>query len=164
MKKSILILTAIVSQLSFGQVSLEKNNLVKDGQKYKLSKYNQVLTNPQAIDYFKKGRTNKTFADIFAFSGGFGVGFGLVGALISPKEKTFTMPYGGTSTIKNDSSGYWTVFGVGAGLAVISIPFYVSAKKNFDKAIKTENGETVAFKPYFRIESAGNGLAMSYNF
>lgn len=165
MKKSILILTVILSQLSLGQVSFEKSKLVKDGQKYSLSKYNQVFTNPQAIDYIKKGRNNKTFADILAFSGGFGIGFGLVGALISPKEKTFSTPYGGTSTTKFDNSGYWTVFGVGAGLALISIPFHLGAEKNIKKAVEVENGGSdVAFKPYFKIESAGSGVAMSYNF
>ncbi|PZU86968.1 MAG: hypothetical protein DI529_08025 [Chryseobacterium sp.] len=164
MKKSILFLILILSQMSFAQVSYEKTKLVKDGQKYNLSKYRQVFTNPQAIDYIKKGRTNKTFADIFAFSGGFGIGFGLVGALISPNEKTFSTPYG-AGTVKYDKSGYWTVFGVGAGLALISIPFHLGAEKNIKKAVEVENGGSdVAFQPYFKIESAGNGIAMSYNF
>lgn len=164
MKKSILILTVIFSQMSFAQVSFEKNKLVKDGVKYSLSKYDKVFTNPQAIDYIEKGRSNKTVADILGFTGGFGIGFGLVGALISPNNKTLSTSYGPPTTIKYDKSGYWTVLGVGAGLALVSIPFYSGANKNIKKAIAIENGEPVAFKPYFNIESAGNGLAVNYNF
>jgi hypothetical protein len=46
----------------------------------------------------------------------------------------------------------------------VGIPFALAANKNAKKAISIENGEPTAFQPYFKLESAGNGLALSYNF
>ena len=60
--------------------------------------------------------------------------------------------------------GSWTIIGIGAGLIGIGIPFAIAADKNAKKAIAIENGEPTAFQPYFKLESAGNGLALSYNF
>lgn len=165
MKKIILLTTALLSQQYFSQVTFNGTKFEKNGTTYKLSKYNEVFKNQEAIDFVKKGRGNKTVGDIFAFTGGFGIGFGLVGALISPSESKVNMGYMGTYAYKNDKSGYWTILGVGAGLALVSIPFYSGANKNFKKAVVAENGETsTAFKPYFNVESAGSGVAMSYNF
>ncbi len=165
MKKIILLSIALCSQQFFSQVTFNGTKFEKNGTTYRLSKYNEVFKNKDAIDFVKKGKGNKTAGDIFAFTGGFGIGFGLVGALISPNKSTVNTGFMGTYTYKNDKSGYWTIFGVGAGLALISIPFYSGASKNFKKAVVVENGETsTAFKPYFNIESAGSGIAMSYNF
>jgi len=32
------------------------------------------------------------------------------------------------------------------------------------KALEIENGEPTAFQPYFKLETAGTGMALSYNF
>jgi len=165
MKKSILILTIILSQLNLAQVSFDGKKFMKEGQSYKVKNYTQVLSNPVAQDFVKKGRTNKTFGDIFGGIGGFGMGLSLGLIVSTPKERTYNLGYGyGTITQKTDNSARWTVFGISTGLALVSIPFYISAKKNFDKAVKTENGEATAFKPFFKLGSEGNSLAMSYNF
>ncbi len=64
-------------QSAFSQVTIEKNKLVKDGVKYKFSKYEDVFQNAEAKEYFKKARANKTASDICAYSGGFSLGFGI---------------------------------------------------------------------------------------
>ncbi|GGG44767.1 hypothetical protein [Epilithonimonas arachidiradicis] len=161
MKQSILILTVILSQLSFGQVSYQKNKLIKDGVKYKFSKYEDVFTKPDARDYFKKARTNKTVGEIFAYTGGFTLGFG-IGRLLAGGNKTAYVN-GVKQTWKAESKG-WGLVAAGAGLIGIGIPFALAADKNAKKAVAIENGESTAFRPYFKIESAGNGVAMSYNF
>ena len=163
MKKILLFGLLFCFQSIFSQVSLSGNKLVKDGQSYKFSQYQKVFANPVASDFFKKGRTNKTAGDVISSIGGFGMGFSLGMIIGSPKEQTFNTPYG-SSSVKTDNSSRWTVFGVSAGIALASIPFYLGAKKNFDKAIEAENGEPTAFQPYFKVESAGNGLALSYHF
>lgn len=161
MKNLILFVSILLSQISFAQVSYEKNKLIKDGVKYKLSKYEDVFTKTEARDYFKKARTNKTVGEIFAYSGGFSLGFG-IGRLLAGGEKTVYVN-GVKQTFKSESKG-WGFIAAGAGLIGIGIPFALAADKNAKKAISIENGETVAFQPYFKIESIGNGLAMSYNF
>lgn len=165
MKKSILILTVILSQFHCAQVSFDGKKFLKDGQSYKSKNYRQVFTDPAALDLVKKGRTNKTVGDVFSGIGGFGMGLSLALIVSTPKERTYNLGYGyGSITQKTDNGARWTVFGISTGIALISIPFYVSAKKHFDKAIKTENGEPTTFKPYFKLGSEGDRLAVSYNF
>lgn len=161
MKKSILILTIILGQLSFAQVSLDKNRLMKDGVKYKFSEYKTVFSNPEAQKAFAKTRTNKTVGEVFAYTGGFSLGFG-IGRLLAGGNKTVYVN-GTKQTFKAKSEG-WGFVAAGAGLIGIGIPFVLAANKNAKKAVAIENGETVSFQPYFKIESAGNGIAMSYNF
>ncbi|MGL6038907.1 MAG: hypothetical protein ACRC0E_08475 [Soonwooa sp.] len=165
MKKTILLTVALLSQLHFGQVTFNNSKFEKNGIKYNISRYDQVFTNQEAKDFVKKGRTNKTVGDILAFTGGFGMGFSLSQILFSQSTKTVQLPFGETSSIKTDNSARWTVFCVSTGIALISIPFYSGANKNFKKAVQIENGETTSsFQPYFKVESAGNALAVSYNF
>lgn len=162
MKKILLLSVALLSQMNFAQISLEKNKLVKDGTKYKMSDYRSVFKNQEALNYFQKSRTNNTLGTIFGAAGGAFMGFGLAKAL-SGGETKVTTNYG-TQTIKQDKGSAWALVGIGAGLVGIGIPFALAAKKNADKAIATENGEATAFQPYFKVESACNGIAMSYNF
>ncbi|QOW11022.1 hypothetical protein Q73A0000_11950 [Kaistella flava (ex Peng et al. 2021)] len=163
MKKILFFGAIFCFQSIFSQVTMAGNKLVKDGQSYKFSQYQQVFTNPVASDYFKQGRSNKTAGDVISSIGGFGMGLSLGLILSTPKEQSVSTPFG-SATVETDNSARWTVFGLSAGIALVSIPFYVGAKKNFNKAIETENGESTAFEPYFKLESAGNGLALSYHF
>lgn len=163
MKKLLLLTILLFAQSLFSQVSMQGKKLLKDGQTYKSSKYREVFSNPVAADYFKKGRANKTAAEIFSYFGGFGMGFSLGQIIASPKGSIIYTPYGNFNT-KTDNSARWTVFAVSAGVTLVSLPFYLGMKKNFDKAIATENEGTSAFQPYFKVENSGNGVALSYNF
>lgn len=163
MKKILLLSGLLFFQSVFSQVKLEGNKLIKDGQSYKISQYREVFSNAEAQTYFKKARTNSTVGSIFAGLGGGVMGFGLARAL-SGNKATVSTPHG-TQTIKQDNGPAWTAVGIGAGIVGIGIPFAIAANKNAKKAIEIENGETgTAFQPYFRLESAGNGVAFSYNF
>ena len=164
MKKLLLLTTASCFQSAFSQVSMSGRKLSKEGQTYKITKYEQVFDNTEARNYFKNGRSNKTFGDILGTIGGVGMGFTLGQIISSPKETTVQGLFGTTYVYKTDNSARWTVFGISAGIALASIPFYIGANKNFDKALKIENGESTAFQAYFKLETAGNGLAFSYNF
>lgn len=163
MNKFLFLGLALSFQSAFSQLSMSGTKLMKDGQSYKISEYNKVFSNPVATDYFKKGRSNKTAGDVISSIGGFGMGLSLGLIISTPKEQKVSTPYG-SATATTDNSARWTVLGVSAGIALASIPFYLGAKKNFDKAIQTENGESISFQPYFKLESAGNGLALSYHF
>ena len=159
MNKFLLFFAFFIAQNVFSQVTISGNRLIKDGQEYKFSKYRDVFTNSEAEVAFSKARTNSTVGQIFAYAGGFGIGFGLIPALQGNKTETRNgMVY------KRDASSAWTVVGIGAGLVAIGIPFAIASNKNADKALKLENGEEIAFQPYFKLETAGNGMAVSYNF
>lgn len=162
--KKVLIFGAILCfQSIFSQVTMAGNKLMKNGQSYKYSEYQKVFTNPVAADYFKQGRSNKTAGDVISSIGGFGMGFSLGLIIGSPKEQSVNTPFG-SATVKTDNSARWAIFGLSTGVALASIPFYLGAKKNFDKAIQAEGDEPTAFQPYFKLESAGDGLALSSHF
>lgn len=162
MKKILFLNLLICFQSAFSQVSISGNKLEKDGQTYKMSEYKDVIKNSEALAHFKKARTNNTVGTIFAGVGGGVLGVGIARAL-SGGQTTVTIN-GQPQVIKQDNSTAWTAVGIGAGIVGIGIPFALAAKKNADKAIQLENGETTAFKPYFKLETAGNGLALSYRF
>ncbi len=163
MKKVLFLSLIFYFQSIFSQVSMSGNKLEKDGQLYAMSEYRKVFKNVDAINYFSKSRTNATAASVVGFTGGLAVGGGLANILFSPKMETFGS-HGSTYEVRTDHSVAWLVTGIGAGLIVVGIPFALAAKKNTKKAIKLENGESTVFQPYFRLETAGNGLALSYNF
>ena len=159
MKKLIFLFTIFIFNFSFSQVTISGNKLIKDGKSYRFSKYQEVLTNSEAQVLFKRSRTNRTISNVFAgFGGGF-MGFGLARAL-SGGDKTVII---NGQTVTQKSKG-WELVGIGAGLVGIGIPFALAAKKNTQKALELENGTGTAFQPYFKIETAGTGLALSYNF
>ena len=164
MKKILFLTMALFFQSIYAQVEMSGNKLIKNGQSYKTSKYNDVFKNPEAISYFKKARTNNTFGVIFAIAGG-----GLIGAsipmLLTKKEKTHlgNTPYGPYYVETKGSYGIGYLL-TGVVLVGVGIPFALAAKKNAGKAIKIENSDATAFQPYFKLESAGSGLALSFNF
>lgn len=162
MKKILLFGLLMSFQIAFSQVSFERNKLVKEGVKYKISQYQEVFKNPNAIASFKKARTNNTVGSIFAGVGGGFMGLGIARALSG--GETQVIINGQRKTVKQDKSAAWTAVGIGAGIVGIGIPFALAADKNAKKAIEIENGETTAFQPYFKVETVGNGLALSYNF
>ena len=99
---------------------------------------------------------------MFAGIGGGVLGFGLARALSGGETKVNIN--GQTQVVKQDKSTAWTAVGIGAGIVGIGIPFAIAANKNAKKALEIENGGATAFQPYFKLETAGNGMALSYNF
>lgn len=150
--------------MAVAQVKFEKNKLMKDGQTYKLKDYKEVFDIPEAENHFKKARTNSTVSQIFAASGGGFIGYGVSRLLLGDPPAQSPSYSNPVVQKKRDKSGYWGLVGIGVGLVGIGIPFALSAEKNAKKAIAFENGETLAFQPHFKLETAGNGFALSYNF
>lgn len=146
---------------AFSQVTLSGNRLVKNGETYKFSQYNEVFSKSEAKELFKKARTNSTVGQVFAYSGGFLIGFGIVPALKGKKQEVRN-----GIVYENQPSKGWTIVGIGAGLVGISIPFGIAANKRAKEAIEIENNDipNTAFQPYFKVESTGTGISLSYNF
>lgn len=164
MKKIIYLYAILAFHLVFSQVSLSGNKLIKDGQTYKISHYRDVFSNEEARRYMKKARTNNTVAYILGFAGGASLGVSIPLMLKKKKEGVIMYgPYGPVYGQVDGPYGYGYAI-MGAGLIGAGIPFAIKANKNAKKAIQIENGEATAFKPYFKVETAGNGIALSYNF
>ena len=162
MNKFILIISILMMNFGFSQVSMKGDKLVKDGQTYKLKDYKEVFQNQEARDYFAKAKTNSTVSQAFAVLGGAAIGVGVTRAIMG-SGKTYDM--NGKVVGKNEKPKFtWGLAGIGLGVVGIGIPFALAAEKNAKKAIATENGKSTAFQPYFKIETAGNGLALSCNF
>ena len=147
-------------QFTFSQVSLSNGKLYKDGQNYRFSDYKQVFQNQEALNYYQNYKTNKTVSMIFGGLGGALMGFGFARAL-SGGDKTYVDDNG---TVHKTETKGWGLVGLGAGLVAVGIPFSISAKKNLNKAIDTENNKNTGFNPYFKLETSGTALALSYNF
>ena len=81
MKKLLFLSMTFCFQNAYTQVAMSGNKLMKDGQTYKISKYNEVFKNTEALSYFKKARTNNTVGTIFAGVGGGVLGVGIARAL-----------------------------------------------------------------------------------
>lgn len=161
MKKLLLFTAVLLINFGFSQVSMQGDKLVKDGQTYKMKDYKSVFENEEARAYFEKAKTNSTVSQAFALVGGVAIGVGVTRAIMGPGKR---YDLNGKVIGKNEKPKFtWGLAGIGLGVVGIGIPFALAAKKNADKAIRIENGET-AFQPYFKLETAGNGLALSYNF
>ncbi|QFG52099.1 hypothetical protein [Chryseobacterium sp.] len=159
MKKMILFGMMLSFTLGTAQVTMEKNKLVKDGQTYKLKEFRSVFKDPNAASTFHKARTNAAVSNVFGYAGGFLIGFGIVPALSGKKTEVRN-----GVVYENKPSRGWAVVGIGAGLVGVGIPFAYAADKQAKKALALENGEPTAFRPHFKLESAGTGVALSYNF
>ncbi|KIA89254.1 hypothetical protein [Kaistella jeonii] len=164
MNKILLLGGMLCFQSLFSQVALSGNKLIKDGKTYKMYQYEQVFQKSEALENMKKARSNNTIASILGFGGGISLGFGIAQLIAHGKTRTAYDIFGNPYTIKPDNNDAWILIGAGAGLIVIAIPLSAAGKKKVDQAIRIENGETTSFKPYFKIENSGNGLALSYNF
>ena len=163
MQKILLLSLLICFQSVFSQVSMEKNKLTKDGQVYKMSQYKEDFKNEEAQNYLKKARTNSTLGTIFAATGGALIGVSLPMVLKKKITNQVNGPYGPMYYLTQAPYGYGLLIG-GVVLVGVGIPLAISSKKNAKRAIELENGESTAFQPYLKVETAGNGLALSYNF
>ncbi len=151
---------AQVEETQTGKVELGtggKNFFIKDGEGYKLSQYKQVFNNQQAIDHIKKARTNKTFAEIITYTGSFGIGFG-IGMALSKQEDGY-----GNKVTSNRNTG-WAIAGIGAGVALTSIPLWMGYSKNIRKGIEVENGTNENSVSQLKLNVNGNGVGMAYQF
>ncbi len=162
MKKNLLLGMMLTFTLSNAQVTMEGSKLVRDGQTYKIAQFREVFKNPEAAASFQRARNNSTVGNIFGGIGGGVMGFGLGRALSGNKTKV-TRAYG-TQTVKQNNGGAWAAVGIGAGIVGIGIPFALAANKHAKRAMALENGEATAFQPHFKLESAGTGVALSFNF
>lgn len=152
---------AQVEETQNGQIELGtggKNFFIKDGQGYKLNQYKQAFTNQEAIDHIKRARINKTFAEIITYTGSFCLGFG-IGMVLSVKDNDLS-----EEQAKGDRITGWTIAGIGAGVALTSIPLWVWYSKNIRKGIEVENGANENSVSQLKLNVNGNGVGMAYQF
>uniref|UniRef100_UPI00404AB962 hypothetical protein n=1 Tax=Gelidibacter sp. TaxID=2018083 RepID=UPI00404AB962 len=97
----------------------------------------------------KKAKTNHTVSGILSTVGGVLIGIP-IGQSISDKDPNWTLAY------------------IGGGIAVVSIPFTLSAFNKVNEGVDAYNlslqSTTSNFKPQFNIIATTNGLGLSMNF
>ncbi len=153
-KLFILAMLVVSSHLTFAQapqdtIVIKRSAFMQNG---KLLKSKQILeitkTNPLAFEYMQKAQKNLVPATIFSALGGFGIGYSL-GGLIGGREIN------------------WTVFGVGAGFVVASIPFSSAYAKNAKAAVLTYNEglqKTGYRKVFLKSTLSANGIGLTATF
>lgn len=173
MKNTLLLFLIFAFSGAFAQNSSDKITLLtkgkypyeKNGELYKLKDYKTIFTSEEAKAFGKKAKTNYTTAQVMAFVGGASVGASIPMLLRKKTTITISTPFGPPIELKAGGPyGYgYTIIGV--GIIAAALPLVSAAKKNAQKAVNLENGTTeTAFKPQFKLETTGNGLALSYNF
>jgi len=141
-----LILMLCATSLFSQDLEVTKKGLYKDGSLVSPRDWVSVMdTNEEAIKFAKKAKTNKTMADIFAYTGGFLIGWP-IGTAIGGGEPE------------------WALAGVGAGLAAIAIPFTSGAKKNLEKAVEVYGSPDHSVSAEVRVGFTGNGLGLVIKF
>ncbi len=106
-----------------------------------------VQSDRDAYRLMQKARTNNNIAMVLGGTGGFLLGYHLTDALTGDDPN-------------------WALVGIGAGLAVISIPISQSVHKDIEKAIDFyhDSLKTGYFNPEFRFIAQAKQLGIVMNF
>lgn len=155
MKKSLAIaILTFSSHLMFAQapqdtIVIKRSAFLQNGKALKPKQLLEITkTNPVAFEQMQKAQKNVVPATILGSIGGFGIGYSL-GGLIGGRDIN------------------WTVFGVGAGFIVASIPFSSAYAKHAKKAVLTYNEDLqkLGYKKLFLESTLGaNGIGIKATF
>lgn len=159
MKKIILTLIFTLATISFCNAQkIEMKKIFggyiysQDGNKMTMGKMVKAMeSNPDALKFMKKAKSNNVLASILGGAGGALIGFPI-----------------GTAIGGGDAN--WTLAGIGAGLVAIGIPISSGVNKNAKKAVDLYNSSLNStsynneFNPEFKIVANGNGIGLSMNF
>jgi len=107
-----------------------------------------VQTNDIAYQQVKKAQSNNTISSILGGIGGFMIGYPLGTALGGGQPN-------------------WTMFGIGAGIAVISIPISIKCVKQVKSSVDIYNGGLRKINQpttEFKLGMSGNGMAITMTF
>ncbi len=148
-----LTLTSVCCEAQF--ISAEKKiggyEFYQDGQRVKLKELVRIIdTNDEARSLMKMAQSEKVISSIIGYGGGFMMGYSL-GSWVNRGELR------------------WSVLGVGAGLALVSIPVSRGA---YDKALRAvgiydDALESSVFrkkKPELGLIVSGNGIGVAIAF
>ncbi len=159
MKRIILILSiALAAVISCNAQKIEMKKVFGGGYQYKQNDKRVTMNNlvkamennPTAYTLMKKAQSNTMLAAVTGGLGGALIGFPIGTAIAGGKAN-------------------WTLAGIGAGLAAISIPISAKANKNARKAVELYNNslDATAYKPSkteFSIVANNNGIGLAITF
>lgn len=137
------------SQTQNDTISIVRNLFECNG---KILNTNQVLDlmkdNPEALAAMKRAKSNASVASVFAYIGGFCIGYPIGQAIGGAKPA-------------------WAMAGIGAGFILIALPINGSAKENSVMAVRLYNAKIKQSGSYsssinFGLTSNGLGLICSF--
>jgi len=159
MKRTLILCVLVVLSYNvFGQTTSDSINVKTISGGCKIYQGDRQLTlsqlaiavqaNEMAYQLVKKAQSNNTISSILGGIGGFMIGYPLGTALGGGKPN-------------------WTMFGIGAGLVVISIPISNKCVKQVKSSVDIYNeGLSIKTQPTteFNLGLTGNGLAITMSF
>ena len=150
-----LFLTLSISNLYSQEIQLKKTffgyKFVQNNETIKMNQvYKSMKSNNQAYKLMKKAKSNNTISGIIGFVGGGMMGWPIGRSFAGEKFN-------------------WTLFGIGAGIAAISIPISGKSIKDTKKAIDIYNSSLnkttqINHNLQLKIIANRNGIGLSVNF
>lgn len=154
---TLFLLTVMTCSLNAQTIDMKKSfgayQFFQNGEKLKVSEVvNRMESNSEAFELMKSAQVNNAIGQTIAFAGGFMVGWSIGGALGSESEGI-----------------NWSLFGIGAGLAVISIPFSANFNKKAQEAVYIYNThlDSSSFRSpvlQFKLEATVNKVGIVISF
>ena len=158
MKKTILTLIIALTTTTFCSAQKIEIKKVFGGYQYTqngktmtmVNLVNEMGSNPEALQFIKKAKSDNVLASILGGAGGALIGFPL-----------------GTAMAGGEAN--WSLAGIGAGLVAIGIPISSGVNKNAKKAVELYNSSlnptsNYEFMPEFRFLASLNGIGLSMSF
>lgn len=152
---SLVFICTSLAPLTAQEIQVEKTfggyKYTQNGQSLTIGDMVRIMEpNEEALPVMKQARSNKTFAGILGFAGGFCIGYPI-----------------GQAIAGNDP--VWTLAGVGAGLIIIAIPISNSANKKAKRAVGLYNasiGESSFHyrSPQLELMTGDHGLGICVRF
>ncbi|MBR9919483.1 MAG: hypothetical protein GYB31_01510 [Bacteroidetes bacterium] len=153
---SLLAIILLSANLSIAQeIEMKKSfggyNFYQNGEHLNKGElYDALAPNPESLSMMQNAQNTELFSTILGFAGGFFIGRTLAQVVISGEPN-------------------WAVGGIGAGLALISIPLSSNAKQKKIQAVKLFNESLDSesffeYKPEYRIVTSGSDFRLSISF
>ena len=130
-------------------IEIRKNRFYYNNRNLSTGELREKLrVNPELIPYLGRARNNQVFNTLFGIPGGVLLGYQIGTAVGGAKIN-------------------WTIFSVGAGMVLLSIPFHHAVSKNMKSAVLLYNGkrkELSARPPSFHFQLGMNGFGLGLRF
>ncbi|NND93517.1 MAG: hypothetical protein HKN45_01560 [Flavobacteriales bacterium] len=160
MRTFILLILVLLAASCLGQDRIEirkPGQYFVNGFKKKNSSINEFMrASTETASLWQRSKAPRTVGSILGFAGGFGLGWSLSNVIFQPRGKS-------KAAKELDEA----MLAIGIGATIVSIPFYVSANKRGDEAVRRYNSELVEqdkSTSFWMISSRMSGISLSYNF
>lgn len=133
----------------------------KDGKSFTFKEGLSIFTNEEAIKSLKKAKNKSSGSMILGGTGGAFVGYTIADVLLSNKKNFTNDQWSRKKSLRG------IFLGTGAALIGLAIPISISAVRDVEKAVETENSVnkfTLQRKSTLKLEITTNAMGLAYTF